>query len=220
MRKAMVLGILGLAGTFAAPAFADEFSGWRLTGTIGQETTDSKITYTPFSATEDADTNRFVYGFGTGWALNKYLAFELGLRSGTHFNTDNFESRMTANPENFISQSTELLGLEGSVIGAVWLNPHISFYGRLGMFGWDSTESLSVGNTETATRPASKVVTKVEEHGFDPLFGVGFQTQLDGALVRFEYRMSEFGDISSPGLFNLHDNKLSSFDFSIVWVLH
>ena len=98
MRKAMVLGVLGLAGTLAAPAFADDFSGWRLTGTIGQETTDSKLTYTPFSATEDANTNRFVYGFGTGWALNRYLAFELGLRSGTTFNSDHFESRMTANP--------------------------------------------------------------------------------------------------------------------------
>jgi hypothetical protein len=220
MRKAMVLGVLGLAGTLAAPAFADEFSGWRLTGTIGQETINSKLTYTPFAATEDANTNRFVYGFGTGWALNKYLAFEVGLRGGSTFNSDHFESRMTATPENFISQSTELMGLEGSVIGTVWLNPHISFFGRLGMFGWDATESLSVGNVATDVRPASKVVTSVEEHGFDALFGVGFQTQLDGALVRFEYRMSEFGDIASPGLFNKHDNKLSSIDFSIVWVLH
>ena len=60
----------------------------------------------------------------------------------------------------------------------------------------------------------------MDDRGFEPLFGVGFQSQLDGALVRFEYRMTEFGDISSPGLFNLHDNKLSSIDFSIVWVLH
>src|SRR5689334_21050511 len=114
---------------------------------------------------------------------------------------------MTAQPENFISSSAELFGLEGSVVGAVWLNPHISFYGRLGMFGWNATESLSVGNTATATRPFSKVITSVDERGFSPLYGAGFQTQLDGALVRFEYRFSEFGDIKSPGLFNLHDNK-------------
>jgi hypothetical protein len=220
MRKAMVLGVLGLAGTLAAPAFADEFSGWRLTGTIGQESQDGKLQYLPFSATEDAKTNRFAYGFGTGWALNRYLGFELGLRGGTNFNTDHFESRMTAQPENFISSSTELLGFEGSVVGALWLNPHISFYGRLGMFAWDATESLSVGNTATDTRPFSKVTTSVDDRGVTPLFGVGFQSQLDGALVRFEYRMSEFGDITSPGLFNLHDNKLSSIDFSIVWVLH
>jgi len=216
----MLLGVLGLAGTLATPAFADEFSGWRLTGTIGQEDQDSKLQYLPFAATEDAKTNRFVYGFGTGWALNRYLAFEVGLRGGTTFNTDHFESRMTATPENFISSSTELFGVDASVIGAVWLNPHISFFGRLGMFGWDATESLSVGNTATPSRPASKVVTSVDDRGFDPLFGVGFQTQLDGALVRFEYRMTEFGDITSPGLFNLHDNKLSSIDFSIVWILH
>ena len=127
---------------------------------------------------------------------------------------------MTANPENFISSSTELFGVDASVVGAVWLNPHISFFGRLGMFGWDATESLSVGNTATATRPASKIISSVDDRGFEPLFGVGFQSQLDGALVRFEYRMTQFGDISSPGLFNLHDNKLSSVDFSIVWVLH
>jgi len=220
MRKAMVLGVLGLAGTLAAPAFADEFSGWRLTGTIGQESTDSKLTYTPFSAESRADTDRFVYGFGTGWALNRYLAFEVGLRGGTNFNADHFQSRMAATPENFISSSTELFGVEGSVIGAVWLNPHISFYGRLGGFGYDATQGLSVGNVATDTRPYSKVTTKVDKRGFSPLYGVGFQSQLDGALVRFEYRMSEFGDISSPGLFSMHDNKLSSFDFGIVWILH
>src|SRR6478672_8604049 len=93
MRKAMVLGVLGLAGTFAASAFADEFSGWCLTGTIGQESTDSKLTYTPFSADSRADTDRFVYGFGTGWAFNKYLAFEVGLRGSTNFNADHFQSR-------------------------------------------------------------------------------------------------------------------------------
>jgi hypothetical protein len=82
------------------------------------------------------------------------------------------------------------------------------------MFGWDAKGSLSVGNA------TGKVVTSVEDKGFDPLFGVGFQSQLDGALVRFEYRMTQFGDLSAPGVFSLHDNKVSSVDFSIVWILH
>ena len=30
MRKAMVLGVVTLAGSLASPAFADEFSGFRL----------------------------------------------------------------------------------------------------------------------------------------------------------------------------------------------
>jgi len=219
MRKAMVLGVLGLAGTFAAPAFADDFSGFRLLANLGSETKESKLDYAPFTATEDSNNNRFTYGLGFGWALNRYLAFEGTLRGDTDFNQDHFASLMTA-PENYISSNTELWGVDASVVGSWWINDHISFFGRLGMFGWDATQNLSVGNVATDVRPAAKVVTSVSDKGFDPVYGAGFQTQLDGALIRFEYRMTEFGDLQAPGVFNLRDNKLSSFDFTIVWILH
>jgi len=220
MRKAMVLGVLGLAGTLASPAFAkDEFSGFRLQALMGSETMNSDLTYTPFASTEDADNNRFTYGFGIGWALNKYLAVELGLRGGSEFNSNHFESLMTANPENYITSHLELGGFEGSIVGSVWLNDKISFFGRAGMFGWDAKELLAVGNTETTTRPAAKVVTKASDKGFDPMFGVGAQTVLDGALIRLEYRYAEIGDLSAPGVFTLTNTKLSSFELSIVWTL-
>lgn len=218
MRKAMVLGVLGLAGAFASPAFAkDEFTGFRMQALIGSETIHSNLTYVPFDSTEDANNNRFTYGIGLGWALNKYLAVEVGLRGGSEFNSNHFESLMTANPEDFITSHLEVGGFEASIVGSWWVNEKLSFYGRAGMFGWDAKELLSVGNNETSTRPAAKVVHKASDSGFDPMFGVGAQTVLDGALVRLEYRYAEMGDIAKEGVFALTDAQLGSFELSVVW---
>jgi hypothetical protein len=214
----MVLGVLGLAGTLAPPAFADDFSGFRLGANISSESMESDLFYTPFNATESNNNNRFAYGLFAGWGLNRYLAFEVGLRSGSEFNADHFEDRMTANPENYISAHTELWGLEGSVVGSVWIGDKISFFARAGMFGWQADQLLSVGNVATDTRPAAKTVTSVEDDGFNPLFGVGVQSTLDGALIRLEYRQTELEDLSAPGVFSVTDIKLESFDFSIVWI--
>jgi hypothetical protein len=216
----MVLGVLGLAGTLASPAFAkDEFSGFRLQALMGSETVNSDLTYVPFNSTEGADNNRFTYGVGFGWALNKYLAVELGLRGGSEFNSNHYESLMTANPEDYITSHLELGGFEGSIVGTFWLTDKIGFFGRAGMFGWDAKELLSVGNTETDTRPAAKVVHKASDKGFDPMFGAGVQTVLDGALIRLEYRYAEIGDLAESGVFTLTDTTLNSFELSIVWTL-
>jgi hypothetical protein len=215
----MVLGVLGLAGTLASPAFAkDEFSGFRLQASVGSETQNSDLTYVAVGSTEPADNNRFTYGFGAGWALNKYVAVELGLRSGSEYNSAHFE-RVLTQPEDYTASHLDLGGFEGSIVGSWWFNDHISIYGRAGMFGWDAEELFTVGNDATQTRPASKIVHKASDQGFDPLFGVGFQTVLDGALMRIEYRYTEIGDLSEAGVFSLTNNSFSSLEFSIVWTL-
>src|SRR5689334_12344499 len=86
MRKALVLGVLGLAGTLASPAFADEFSGFRMGMNLSSDTLESDLFFNPVGGTESLRNNRFGYGLFGGWALNRYLAFETGLRGGSEFN--------------------------------------------------------------------------------------------------------------------------------------
>jgi opacity protein-like surface antigen len=215
----MVLGVLGLAGTLASPAFAkDEFTGFRLQASVGSETQNSDLTDIPLASTEPADNNRFTYSFGAGWALNKFLAVELSLRSGSEYNSAHFE-RVLTQPEDYRASHLDLSGFEGSIVGSLWLNDRVSFYGRAGMFGWNAEELFTVGNDATQTRPASKLVHKASDQGFDPLFGVGFQTVLDGALMRIEYRYTEIGDLSKAGVFSLTNSSFSSLELSIVWTL-
>ena len=62
------------------------------------------------------------------------------------------------------------------------------------------------------------------DEGFAPLFGLGIQTQLDHALMRFEYQYADLGDIAFgtdqfSESFSSTDNKVSSLAFSIVWTL-
>src|SRR5262245_13771589 len=91
MRKALVLGVMGLAGSLASPAFADEFSGFRLGMNMGSDKLESDFFFDPFVDTDEVNTNRFAYGLMAGWALNRYLAFEGALRGGSEFNTRPFE---------------------------------------------------------------------------------------------------------------------------------
>ena len=85
MRKAMVLGVIGLAGTFALPAFAeDNFSGWRLGAVAGQEALETNVNWRGY--TDETVENRLSYGFFGGWALNRNFAVEVGYKQGGNFN--------------------------------------------------------------------------------------------------------------------------------------
>ena len=80
MRKAMVIGAMALAATLGSPAFADEFSGFRLGVGLSQDTLESDVDY--FGYFDDIDTDRAGFHVFGGWALNKYFAVEAGYRDG------------------------------------------------------------------------------------------------------------------------------------------
>ena len=88
MRKAMVLGVLGLAGTLASPAFADDqFRGFRLGVTMGQENLEGDVAYERLrrrASTPTASATAFpAAGDSTsGWP------FEAGYNDGGEFNQD------------------------------------------------------------------------------------------------------------------------------------
>jgi hypothetical protein len=220
MRKAMVLGVLGLAGTLASPAFADDFSGFRLGMNLSSDTLSSTLFFEPALATEDFRTNRFGYGLFGGWALNRYFAVEAGLRGGAEFNAKPFNA-LLANPSpDFIVSHTDVKGLDATVVGTFWIGKKFGIFGRAGMFAWKAEQTMSVGSYATETTPASKATVSVDDTGFDPMFGIGIQSVLDTALVRIEYQQTEIGDLGAAGAFNLRDSTVNSLNFSIVWTFH
>ena len=152
MRKAMVLGVLGLAGALASPAFAeDKFSGWRVGGWVGQESFQSDVDYVGYF--DDVDENRLSYSFFGGWGLNKWLAVEVGYHGGSEFNA-HFNSG-GAFPTREVEQHTDIRGFEASVIGSWWITDNFSLYGRAGIFVWKGESTFTEDLDITAEIPAA-----------------------------------------------------------------
>jgi hypothetical protein len=224
MRKAMVLGAMALAGTLASPAFADEFSGFRLGVLTSQDKLEGDFTFTP-AGTQPINSNRFGFGLFGGWALNRYLAIEAGLRSGGSFSENAFpaftQSLSTLPPPPradsppFFKVRNDLLSFETSVVGSWWVSDKFSLFGRAGFYAWKSETTYSFGDLDAG--PAIR--DAADDTGFAPLFGLGVQTQLDGALIRLEYQMADVGDLSFGSNFGQTENTVSSIAVSIVWIL-
>lgn len=228
MRKALVLGVLGLAGTFASPAFADEFSGFRLALNLSSDTLKNDYFEGPVVTTTPVDSlssDRFGYGLFGGWALNKWLAVEGGLVRGSKFSADIFPDPT----DNFFDESrTQVSGFEASAVGSFWISSRFAVYGRAGLFGWKAEVTESFGFEDD---PANRTLWRADDNGFDPVFGAGIQTVLDGALVRLEYKFAEIGDLrflDDQGTATTADDievnwinqDISSVNLSIVWTLH
>ena len=220
MRKATILGVLGLAGTLASPAFADEFSGWRLGMAIGQEELQARVQYRGYF--DDIDPNRLSYSFFGGWGLNKWLAVEVGYKDGGQFNAELESGGLF--PTRRVAQHTKLNGFEGSIVGSYWITEKFSVFGRAGMFAWKGETTFGEDLDTTVETPAPSRET-FEDDGAEPFFGVGVQTQLDGALVRLEYQMVETADFhvdnpnSATNFLDMIDTKMSSLNLSVVWIL-
>lgn len=236
MRKAMILGVVTLAALSASPAFADEFTGFRLG--IGMSSDkldgfyqDTSVAPSPTTPVK-SDSQRFGYTIFGGWALNKWLAFEGGLSSGTKFNNELFpEFVATIDPSGdpntegseFYKVEQEVQSAQFSAVGSYWITNKISVFGRLGGMAWRGRVAYSWGDVVPPTTdpltPGFKVTDHASDTGFAPLFGAGLQTQLDHALVRFEYFQAEIDDLAFGPNFASSDNTYSSLQFSIVWTL-
>ena len=226
MRKAMVLGVIGLAGTLASPAFADELFGFPARNEYGYGQTRVRLLRRPDrpNHTGRSDkSDRFGYGIFGGWAFNKWVGVEVGLVGGSKFSTDIFPESST---DDFYEVSrVNLKGAEASIVGTFWIGKNFAIFGRAGMFGWDAEVSESYGLSDD---PDSKTTLEVNDNGFDPMFGIGIQTVLDDALIRLEYKMTEIGDFryfNDQGTtstaddieYNWINNEVSSLNLSIVW---
>lgn len=233
MRKAMVLGVVSLAGLLASPAFADEFTGFRLGVLFSQDKLDGfyshSIVNPPSSTTTKSDSDRFGYEIFGGWALNKWLAAEVGYHDASPF-TKNVFPEFVAALDTSVTKGSEFYKLEqniksvdASVVGSLWIGDKFSFFGRAGFMAWRGEVSYAYGDSEPPTTvpvtPPYKFSNHARDDGFAPLFGVGIQTQLDHALVRFEYQYADIGDLAFGPNFSSTDNKYSSLAFSIVWTL-
>lgn len=228
MRKAMILGVLGLAGTLASPAFAaDEFSGFRLGMNLGSDKLESSFNSSAADGVETLNENRFSYGLFGGWALNKWLAAEGALNSGTEYNGNPFRSALAADGL-FMDSHTKIKNAELTVVGSAWIGNKFAFFGRVGLSAYKAEERVTIGDL---LDPTSRTRIASDKTGTAPVFGVGIQTVLDHALLRFEYKMSSIDDLrfidrGDPAdanddvtVFDLHDSDTSSLTLSIVWVL-
>jgi hypothetical protein len=234
MRKAMVLGVLTLAGSLASPAFADEFTGFHLGVQFSQDKLDGfyshSIVNPPSPSITKSDSDQLGYELFGGWSLNKYLAAEVGFHTGTHFNKQVFPAFVAALDTNPNTDGSEfyvlrqnIKSVDASVVGSWWINSNASFFGRAGFKGWRGRVYWAYGDSEPpptvpVTQPY-KFTGHVSDSGFAPLFGIGFQTQLDHALVRFEYQYADIGDVAFGTNFSSSDNVFSSVAFSISWTL-
>ena len=237
MRKAMVLGVLTLAGSLASPAFADEFTGFRLGVLISQDKLDGfyshSIVNPPSASTAKSDSDRFGYELFGGWALNKYLAAEVGYHDGSQFTKDLFPEFVaaidpsagpdTTDGSEFYKMRQDIKSVQASVVGSLWIGNKFSVFGRAGFMAWRGEVEYAYGDTEPpetvpVTAPFT-VTSHARDDGFAPLFGIGIQSQLDHALIRFEYQYADIGDLAFGPNFSSTDNEYSSLAFSIVWTL-
>jgi opacity protein-like surface antigen len=224
----MVLGVLALAGTLASPAFADEFSGFRLGMAFNSDKLQGNFNFAPLGDTARVNSTRFGYGLFGGWALNRYLAFEAGFHSGNDFNQDVFPAYAAmfsvapsltdpvtpdSPPEFNVHNNTK--SLQASVVGSLWIGKKFSVFGRAGGMYWKNETQIGVGDADGPP----KISEEAHDTGFAPLLGVGVQTQLDGALLRLEYQYADVGDMTSSFNFSMTDNEYSALSLSIVWIL-
>lgn len=225
MRKALVLGVFGLAGTLAAPAFAaEDFSGFRLGMTASQDLLEGDFAIQGLGV-QPVNTNRLGYGIFAGWGLNRYFAIESSLKSGSNFNSNGYpdfvESISFVPPglpdrAAFFKIDNDVITYDITAVGSVWIGDKISFFGRLGGMGWSAETRYAYGDLDVAP----KTVDAVKDTGFAPMGGLGIQSHLDGALVRLEYIYADVGDMGSTSTFGQFDNTISSVSFSVVWIIH
>jgi opacity protein-like surface antigen len=228
MRKAMVLGVMALAGTLASPAFADEFSGFRLGMTFNSDQLQGDFNFAPLADTTRVNTNRFGYGLFGGWGLNRYLAFEAGFHSGNDFNQAVFPAYaalfsvappltdpVTLDSPPAFNVHNDIKSLQASVVGSLWIGNKFSVFGRAGGMYWKAETQIGAGDWDGPP----KITESAHDTGFAPLVGVGVQTQLDGALLRLEYQYADLGDLTTSFNFSQTDNEYSALSLSIVWIL-
>ncbi len=231
MRKATVLGALALAGTLASPTFADDSRGWRLGMSIASDKLEGDFSAGGFG-TVKTNEDRFGYGLFGGYTLNKWFAVEVGLLSGTEFNqfVPEFAELVSVVPPQplppapavpdqpaFFNVHNDVKGLDATAVFSWWVTDKFSLFGRGGFLGWRAETSVGVGDFDDLANDPVRASTS--DNGFAPVFGFGVQTKLDGALLRFEYRLADVGDLNFGVGFEQTDNTISSTTLSIVWQL-
>ena len=160
--------ILGVALLTLLSFSASAESAWRAGVGVGRA--DAQEDDVGFDA---SSTSWEIFG---GWEMNQYLAFEAGYIYG-------------GKPKDDIAGATvemETHAIQASVLGSLWVNDAFGVFGRLGMLSWKA---------DAEGRVNGQVLARSSDDGTDAFYGVGIATVLDGALLRAEYRIADFGDI-------------------------
>ena len=129
--------------------------------------------------------------------------------------------RTTIDDAPFFKSRSDVKAIDVSAVGSFWIGNKFSIFGRAGILGVEVRDQpCPYGDRR---RSGSKIYDAVDDTGFAPMFGIGLQTVLDGALVRVEYqhdrrgRSARIGDRTSASVDNiissLHvQHRLDAFD--------
>lgn len=164
---------------FAAHAQAQESSHFRVGIGAGKAT----IEVDDFDL-EGSATAWEAFG---GYEINQYLAFEVGYIDGGSADDTILGATVRA----------DTTAIAGSVIASLPIGETFSVYGRAGYMKWEAEQELVDAGVTIAT---------ADVDGNDPFFGAGLAAQVDGSLVRLEYRIA-----------NLDDTDLSLISLAIAW---
>ena len=122
-----------------------------------------------------------------GYEFNRWFAIEGGYLNGGDASMDFFDGAFRVETDGFYA----------TALGSIPLTDTLSVYGRAGIIDWETkaTDTLN-----------SQVVSQGKDDGSDPLLGAGLAAELDNALVRLEYRMTDVNDI-----------KMRLISLAVVW---
>jgi hypothetical protein len=112
-----------------------------------------------------------------GYEFNRYFAIEAGYMD---------VGEDTVSILGVASALLDTTAYQASVLGSLPLGDWGSVYGRAGLLHWEAAESANV--------PSMGLIIAGESEGDDPFFGVGAALNVEGALVRLEYRLAEIDD--------------------------
>jgi OOP family OmpA-OmpF porin len=178
LRKIVAFGTLALLSATASAAEGD--SAFRLGIGASRLTIDM----------DDVDLK----GHATGWEVfggyefNRYIAIEFGyLDGGTA--KDKIIDGVTAQADTY--------GYAASIVASLPLSDAVHLYGRAGYLHWESEQTIKVGG---------ETFIAEDFDGNDPFFGAGVALEIEGALLRLEYRIA-----------SLDDSDISLLGASLAW---
>jgi OOP family OmpA-OmpF porin len=135
----------------------------------------------------DLEGNATAWEIFGGYEANQYFAVELGYIDGGTADDTIDNAKVEADTTAVVA----------SVIGSLPIGESFSIYARGGLLHWKSDEALKVDGITVATDSLD---------GDDPFYGVGVAANVEGALLRLEYRLAD-----------LDDTDLSLISLALAW---
>ena len=202
-----VLGLAGLGGLLAAPAFAQD-GGYPYVGlSVGgsqAKIDDDRITSTLLGAglattAMSRDEKDLAYKLFAGYQFNRSVAIE-----GGYFNLGKFGFESTTAPAGTLSGRIKLQGANLDLVGTLWMSERWALIGRVG------GQYASAHDKFSGTGAVNVLDPSPSKSGFNYKAGLGLQYEVTSSLrVRAEAERYRVNDaVGNRGDINLYSVSL------------